>query len=97
MVLVGAIEGIPAETAKMQEMVESSFWQANLRKFADTWTSTGPKSALRDTVDMFLSPVYRRINRNFDRIRNVNTTGSIPLADLTIMDKRFDHRIDKRK
>ena len=73
------------------------FWHANLRKFVDTWTSTGPRSALRDATDMFCSPVYRHINRSFDIKRNVNTSGSIPLADLTLVDESFDRSQDKRK
>ena len=66
-------------------------------KFLNTWRSNGAISALRDVKDVLIGPIYRRIDRNFDRKYNVDTYQTASLANLTVESKWFNRTNDKRE
>jgi SAM-dependent methyltransferase len=65
-----------------------------LVKFGNRLIESGPKSAVRYSYH-WLMGVYA--DWNFDRRHHVDTFEAVPLANLTILDKNFDYKQDKRR
>ena len=65
-----------------------------LVKFSSKMIESGPKSAIQYSYHWL---VERYTDWSFDRRYNVNTLAEVPLANLTILDKDFNHKQDKRR
>lgn len=67
------------------------------REIFDVWQTYGIKVALSQIKDLLLAPLYRRVDRRFDRKHGLDTAGVAPLAIFSILDDDFDYRHDKRR